>query len=337
MPEADSREKIDYALTADGYRLPVIDITNPRFRIPDDPEFVDTLRGAHLELERRQSRLPKFLRDMLLHFMAGRSLLMRGLIQPDAAFLPALTTYAMKLGPDNLAPPFDSAMDRQAAAWPLVTSVRIRLQQTATLLADGIRKDLAEHSGAPLHLINIGGGTAIDSINALVLLNASHPELLARSVTIHVLDIDARVSVFGANALAALRAAGRPLCGVNAGLMHSSYDWNNPEPLRQLVRSLASQDSIVTASSEGALFEYADDSAVRANLDAVRLGGGNVRLVAGSVTRADPITRRIVSNSRVKLVPRGIDAFASLARDAGFQVDCVASAVMSDQVLLRPC
>jgi hypothetical protein len=326
---------MDGALTADGYRLPVIDITNPRYRLPDDPQFVDALRVAHLELERRQDRVPKFLRDMLLRFMAGRSLLIRGLTQPDAAFLPALTTYAIKLGPDNLAPPFDSPVDRQAAAWPLVTSVRIRLQQTATLLAGGIRSALEEGSGAPLHLINIGGGTAIDSINALILVNRSHPELLTRDISIHVLDVDARASVFGANALAALRVRGRPLCGVNARLSHRSYDWNDAEPLHLLVQSLTSQGAIIIVSSEGALFEYASDDAVTSNLSALR--GGNMKLVAGSVTRADALTRRIVSNSRIKLVPRGLDAFASLAGDSGFYVDRVESAVMSDQVLLRPC
>jgi hypothetical protein len=133
-----------------------------------------------------------------------------------------------------------------------------------------------------------------------------------------------------------LQAHGRPLHGVTVSLIQRPYDWNDAAPLHALVRSLTAQGAIVVASSEGALFEYAGDDAVTANLEALRAGAPALRLVAGSVTRADALTSAVIASSRIKLLPRGIDAFGSLARKAGFQIERAVSAVMSDQVLLRP-
>jgi hypothetical protein len=109
-----------------------------------------------------------------------------------------------------------------------------------------------------------------------------------------------------------------------------------PEPLRRLVHALAARPAIIAATSEGALFAYASDEAVVANLEALQVGGGGVRTVVGSVTRADEITRRLISSSRFRLVPRGIAGFATLSARAGFYVASVEAALISDQVLLRP-
>jgi hypothetical protein len=275
----------------------------------------------------------------LRYFMrsaAKRSLLARALLEPEGAVLPGLSTYMMKLGTDNLIPPFDSKIDRQFAAAPGVLSMRIRLQQVAKLIAQGLETDLAQRPGAALHLINIGGGTAIDSLNSLLLLRRSSPELLRRQVTVHVLDPDTNGPAFGANALAALSAEGAALAGLDVRLSHHTYNWNEVEPLRELIRKLLAEDSIVAASSEGALFEYGSDAAVVANLKALHAEGRGARVVAGSVTRADELTRHSLALTRFKLVPRGAERFADLIRDTGFSLARVEPALLSDQVQLRP-
>jgi hypothetical protein len=322
------------AMTAEGYELPVIDVTHPAFAVDDGPEAVRALRAAFIESERRRKRVPKFLMSLFVRLAARRSLLLRALMRSDAAFLGGLSTYVLKLGADNLVAPFGDRVDRQVAGSPAGVAIRVRLQQTARLLAEGLEQDLVARPGAPLHLINIGGGSAIDSLNALILLRRSAGDALARPVTIHVLDLDARAPEFGANALAALRAADGPLAGQNIRLTHRHYAWDDTEPLARLMAELSSGPAVIAASSEGALFEYGSDDAVIGNLRVLRAHA--VRPVTGSVTRADDVTLETLTNSRFKLVPRGIERFSALAGRAGYLVAHVESALLSDQVMLRP-
>jgi hypothetical protein len=214
--------------------------------------------------------------------------------------------------------------------------VRLRMQQIARLIAEEIADDLAAAGAdAPLRLINIGGGPALDSINALILLRRARPDLLNRPIGIEVLDSSRDGAYFGANALAALRASGGPLAGLDIGLRHHDYDWDRTALLDALVERLASEGAMMAASSEGALFEYGSDQAIVDNLKALRRNGTGARLVAGSVTRADEMRRRLIAQTRFKLIPRGLGVFAPLAAQAGFRIAKVESALLSDQVLLR--
>jgi hypothetical protein len=324
------------ARTREGHDLPVIDVTDPRFTVADDPAATRALYDAFATSERRRRRIPKFIMRMMLSAAARKSRLVRALFAADAGYLDGMTTYVMKLGPDNLVPPYDTPMDRRLAASPHVTLLRLRMQQIARLLADGLVEHLAQAAGAPLHLINIGGGPALDSANALILLRRDRPDLLERSVVIHVLDSATDGPFFGANAFEALKASGRPLHGLEAAWQRYDYDWNAPAALMRLVRDLASTGSVIAASSEGALFEYGSDDAIVANLEALRADGAGARLVAGSVTRDDETRRRIIAETRFKLTPRGLAGFAPLATRARFAVAKVEQAWLSDQVLLRP-
>ncbi len=324
------------AMTAEGHDLPVIDVTLPSFALPDDANSVAALAEAYIEAERRSARVPTFVTRLMLGLAARRSPLLRALLYPKAGCLDGLSTYLMKLGAENLPPPFDGDVDRRLAAAPQVVSMRLRLQQTAKLMAEGLEPHLVAAAGMPLHLINIGGGTAIDSLNALILLRHLRPDALARPITVHVLDPDFAGALFGANALRALCAAGGALAGVNVAFEHHAYDWGVTGLLEDLVRRATAQAAIVAASSEGALFEYGGDDAIEANLKALHAGGLGAKLVAGSVTRADQLRRRSIAASGLKIVPRGIDGFAPLARRGGFEVARVEAAPISDQVLLRP-
>jgi hypothetical protein len=259
--------------------------------------------------------------------------MVRAIFSSDASFLDGLTTYVMKLGADNLPPPYVSPMDRRAAASPHLTLLRLRTQQVARLIADGLASELAATT-APLHLINIAGGPAIDSLNALILLNRRDGKLLRRPITIHVLDLDEAGPSFGRNALTALMANGAPLAGLDIAFDRRSYDWNEPALLEALLRELGADGAIIAASSEGGLFEYGSDEAIVANLKALRAGGA--RLIAGSVTNNDEAQRRRITASRFKLIPRGLAGFAPLAERAGFAIARAETAQLSEQILLRP-
>jgi hypothetical protein len=325
------------AATRDGHELPVIDVTDPRFAVPDDPAAARALYDAFVASERRRHWIPKFIMRTMLRRAAQKSRLVQAIFSSDAGYLDGITTYAMKLGPDQLVPPYDLPMDRRVASSPHVTLIRLRMQQVARLLADGLVEPLAGAAGAPLHLINIGGGPALDSINVLILLCRHRPDLLRRSIAIHVLDSSQDGPFFGANALEAMKAEGRPLHGLDVAWQRHDYDWNAPAALADLVRELARAGGLIAASSEGALFEYGSDDAIVGNLAALRLDGSGARLVAGSVTRDDEMRRRMIAETRFKLVPRGLAGFTPLATRGGFAIAKVEEAWLSHQVLLQPC
>jgi hypothetical protein len=323
------------ARTREGHDLPVIDVTDPRFAVPDDPAAAQALYDAFVAGEWRRSFIPKFIMRAMLRRAARESRLVHAIFASDAGYLDGMSTYVMKLGAGNLVPPYDTPIDRRLAASPHVPLLRLRMQQIAHLLADGLVEHLAAAPGTPLHLINIGGGPALDSVNALILLHRDRAGLLTRPVVIHVLDSGADGPFFGANAFAAMKADGRPLEGLDVAWRRHDYDWNVAAPLARLVRDLASAGGIIAASSEGALFEYGSDEAIVANLVALRQDGAGARLVAGSVTRDDKTRRRIIAETQFKLIPRGLTGFAPLATRAGFAIARVEPAWLSDQVLLQ--
>jgi hypothetical protein len=326
---------IVYATTPDGHRFPVIDVTDPAFTVDDSHAAIETLRRTFHAMELQRKRMPKFLMRYFIRTAARRSLLARALLTPQDAVLDSLTTYAMKLGAAHLPPPYTDKIDLRLAASPFGTAMRLRVQQIAKLAVLGLRPLLDAERNAPLHMINIGGGSAIDTLNALILLRGSSPEMLNRRVTIHVLDRDARGPVFGRNALAALSAEGAPLHGLDVQWEHLRYSWEDTAPLVQLIQTLVAQEGIIAASSEGALFEYPSDAIVVANLRALYAGGHGAKVVTGSVTRADELTVKTLAVSLFKLQPRGVPGFAALIQDTGFKVERVEPGLMGDQVLLR--
>ena len=334
--QTGGHEGVFYATTRQGQRLPVIDVSNPCFVVPDDSGSLTLLRKELAESERRRKRVPRFLLKWMMRAMVRRSLLARELLGGDGAVLSGMTTYIMKLGAGNLVAPFNTPVDQRLAAAPGVMSMRVRLQQLAKLLSEALPGELAAREGAPLHLLSVGGGTAIDSLNTLILLRKSAPAALeGREITLHVLDPDSEGPEFAARALAALSDHGGPLNGLNVRFTHVSYNWKDASTLAGLVRELSTSDTLIAASTEGALFEYGDDATIRSNLEALR-SGRNVVLVGGTVTRPDPLTREFITTSRFKLVPRSAEEFTALVEPTGFKVTRMSTALLSNQVLLRP-
>lgn len=323
-----------YAATRDGYNLPVIDITDPRFAVPDDPDSMRGFIDATLKEEQRRRRVPKFILRWMIKSAAKRSRLMRALFDDNATFLDAISTYVMKLGPDNLPAPYDSPADKRLVASQHLVLLRLRTQQVARLLADALVSDLQRAPSAPLHVINIAGGTTIDSLNALIVLRRRAADLLRRPIVIHVLDQDDAGPFFGRNALAALMRESAPLAGLDIIFDHRHYDWDDTAVLQALLQEIKASNAVVAASSEGGLFEYGTDAAIVANLKALRAAG--VVAVAGSVTSGDEVRRRMLSLNRLRLFPRGLEGFAPLAARGGYRIARAETNRLSEQVLLEP-
>jgi hypothetical protein len=333
LPSGDSRAVV-FATTADGLRLPVIDITHPAFAVPDDPTSLATRRDAFLAWDRRNRRMPKIVMRLLMRLAARRSPLLRKMLALDKGYLDSISTYMLKLGVDHLPSGFDGPVDRQVAAAPHVALIRLRMQQIAQLLAEALLAPLADEPDKPLHLVNIAGGPALDSINALIMLARAHATLIQRSIAIHVLDAQQDGPTFGARALLALTAPGGPLHGLEVQFQHHAYDWNDTAPLARLLAGLAARGAIIAASSEGGLFEYGTDDAIVANLTALARAG--VPIVAGSVTSSSEERKQMIAQTRLRLFARGLEGFAPLAERSGYEIAESRTAVVSEQVLLRP-
>jgi hypothetical protein len=222
LAAVDSR--VVFATTADGLRLPVIDVTHPAFAVPDDPESLAARRDAFLAWDRRNRRTPAIVTRLLVRLAARRSALLRTILASDSGYLDSMSTYMLKLGADHLPPGFDGPVDRKVAAAPHMTLVRLRMQQIAKLLAEALTAPLAEAPDAPLALVNIAGGPALDSINALIVLARTDASLIPRPIAIHVFDAQPDGPAFGARALLALAAPGAPLDGVEIEFQHHAYD-----------------------------------------------------------------------------------------------------------------
>jgi hypothetical protein len=333
LPAGDS-PTIVFATTADGLRLPVIDVTHPAFAVPDDPASRVARRDAILDWDRRNRLTPEIVTRLLMWLGARRSPLLWNILASDREYLDSITTYILKLGADHLPPGFDGPVDRKVAAAPHMALVRLRMQQIAQLLAEALLAPLGDAPDAPLHLVNIAGGASLDSINALIILARAQATLLHRPVTIHVFDAQQDGPTFGGRALLALTAPGGPLHGHDVQFEHHVYDWNDTAPLARLLAGLAARGATIGASSEGGLFEYGTDEAVVANLTALARAG--VPIVAGSVTSSGAERRRMIAQTRFRLFARGLEGFAPLAERSGYAIAESRTAIMSEQVLLRP-
>jgi hypothetical protein len=312
--------------------IPIVDVTSPAFALDDNATTKATLQELYEVEEQRQAKVPGIIRALTLRLGARQSKLLHGLVHAKSDHLGGLHTYLMKLGADNLPTGFDAPIDLKIAATPHAISMRLRLQQCAMLLAEGLQNALAQSPSQPLHLLNIAGGTAMDSLNALILLRRKDPALLRRPIKIFVLDIDPIAHGFGARAASVLTSPGHVLSGLALDFEHQSYDWNDTHALVDLVHQSLESHAILAASSEGGLFEYGTDSALVENLQAL---AASVEVIVGSVTGSDAVRRASIKRAHFKLVPRGVEGIRPLAEKAGLELTRFEHTPLSDQVVFR--
>ncbi len=267
---------------------------------------------------------------------------MRGLVAMGGeSYTSGMVTYLNKLGPDNLGEGYATPLDRQWAAGLTALTFRWRMRDLARLLADGLAPALAARPDAPLFMVNIAGGPAADSWNALLVLQKEQPALLAgRRIRIYVLDVDAEGPHFGARALAALTAEDGPLAGVDATMEYIGFDWAQPQQLRILLRAIDVGQAVVAVSSEGGLFEYAADEQIVAILAVLAAETPADTLVAGPVVRdARRSTRGLVATEHAPGRPPirylGLEKFAELAGRGGWRIAGHLDGPMHQVVCLR--
>lgn len=333
--EPNKRPGVRYAFTADGIELPVVDVTHPAFDVKIDDAELGRQVAAFVAQGPPLGKLPAFLRRWLLRRLLRGSTLARGIARSNGSYLPGMDTYLLKLGPDNLGAAYTTPIDRKIAAALPSFAVRLRLQDVAGLLAEALRPLLAAAPARPLQFVNIAGGPAMDSLNALLLLaRDDRPLLEGRPIRVAVFDLDAAGPTFGARALATLQTDGAPLEGLDLSLEHVRYDWSNADALEPTLAAARTAGALVAASSEGGLFEYGSDEQIAANLAQLRSGTASDGVMVGSVTRADRPVQVLRRSSAAAIRPRGLTVFRALAAQAGWSVARAIERPFSDQVLL---
>jgi hypothetical protein len=205
----------------------------------------------------------------------------------------------------------------------------------ARLLADGAAQSMAASPNRPICLINIGGGPAADSWNALILLRAEHPSFFTDSpIGLAILDIDLDGPRFGGRALARLCAPGAPLGGLAISFRSIQYDWSQTIPLAGALADMHAAEAVCAISSEGGLFEYGSDEDILVNLRTLQSGTASCATIVGSVTREENPAGGTRSPGLVAARPRSMQAFRSLALKAGWAVEHVIERPFSYHVRL---
>jgi hypothetical protein len=331
VPEPKRKPGLFYAVSDDGLELPVVDVTHDAFAVDLSATELDRLAQRSLEDLERAQHLP----HVLKRFAARKSRIMQSLLAAADAesYASAMVTYLFKVGPEHLTGLSD--VDRRLASAFTPVAVRLRLKAMARLLADVVSGPLAGRPGAPLHLVSLGGGTATECTNALLLLaHEQHALLAARCLEVHVLDVDEAGPRFGARALEALSAQAAPLHGLDVRFRFEPWDWRRPGPLGDYVRALAEGGGVVAATSEGGLFEYGTDDDIGATLTA--LDGSPGLVVLGSVVRDEPRAHRLLELSGMSWHALGAEGVAQIARSVGWQLlQTVGSLPLYELVVLR--
>lgn len=312
--EEESKPGVMHAARDDGLLLPIIDVTNPAFAVQRDEAAWSVLvdETIHAWGHPRLTRL-------FLRILARRSRLIREVFR-DRGSLRGMTTYMLKLGPDNLVEGYAADRDRWFASKLMGTMARVRLDALARLLADGLAAGLAARKGRSVRMLNIAGGPCSDSLNALLILRKKNPDLLAdRRITIQVMDLDSVGPRFGSRALAALLSDTGPLAHIDVAFDATRYDWNASSELRAALAG--TRGEVVAGSSEGGLFEYAPDDVIVANLEALLEGTPDDFFFVGSVVRDEEVNRLQNRYSKTPLRLFDPEAFQALVRRAGWVVD----------------
>lgn len=333
VPETRKRYGVSYAVTDDGLELPVIDVTHPAFAIAPTEAELEALEAQLREMMARQRDATEEQRAAMRAFLET-STIGRGMLAGTGTFLSGLSTYLMKIGPDNLGA-WAIDLDRNIARALGPTSMRMRLQNVVAFMTEALAPALAAAPRAPLHLVNIAGGPAIDSLNALIVLRRDRPPgLEGRPIHIHVFDQDTAGPHFGARALEALRAPGAKLHGLDVTFRHVPYNWRETDTLARELGALDLDRAVWAASSEGGLFEYGSDEEIVANLKVLRAAGKG-GTVSGTVTRDDGPVAVSRQASYFATIPRTLAVFEAIAEKAGWKVDRSIPVPYSIDVRLR--
>jgi hypothetical protein len=320
---------IVYVRTAEDVETAVIDVTNEAFAVTATEEEIAMMAEQYIRDAGQQREVPESVREALRNSTLGRALM-----TASGAFLDGMTTYRLKLGPENLGEEASPIDRRIAASFPAFTA-RLRLQDMSVLMAGGLVRTLAFEPHRGICLVNIGGGVGADSWNALIHLYGEEAGLLTgKNIVIALLDLDARGAAFGVRASEALCASGAPLSGLEVSFQYLSYEWSDTSRLRKVLEGLNAREAACGISSEGGLFEYGSEEEIVSNLRALHEDTPRDAIVVGSVTRDGAAVRASLIASRVATRPRTIEGFRGLCEQVGWSVERVIERPFSYHVRL---
>ena len=328
LPEKKKIPGLSYAVLADGIELPVLDITHPLFISSIDEEKLSRiLKDVEKKGEKRAEgfqNLPAFVKG----FLAKRSYVMADFLSEpcEDAFLSGIATLMMKLGPGLIGGGRKMFLDRLAAKGLGAIALRMRVRDISRCQADALIPRLEESPGKNLCIVNIAGGTACDSLNALILVQKEDRSLLKyREIEINVLDIDPTGPAFAGRCLKSLQAPGSDFHGLHISLRSMPYDWNDPAALEPLLSER--KDWLQICASEGGLFEYGSDEAMARTLEALYDHSEAEMKIVGSLMRdigtIDPGARAALRITNIKARLLGLGGLKSVLAGSRWKIDGV--------------
>jgi hypothetical protein len=322
LVDAPRSSAISYAEGPEGLRLALIDIGHPEFRVGLADEVLERMGGAFIEEQTRAqgSWARRFFNQVVLPRILRRSRIGRGLLGARDATLDGLTTYLMKLGPNHLDASWANELDRRIAASFPGLSLRLRMQDVTELLEAALAPQLMGATDRPLRLLSLAGGAAMESLNALVRMRRVAPASVEnRQVRVLVLEPDGPMTDFGRAALARWRGPGGPLHGVSVDFETAAYDWRDPDGLDQVLAEIPGS-ALVAISSEGGLFDYADDVSVATQLRAIRMRCQPDTVICGTLSSPGRAGMLLNRSSRVAVRPRSLETLRDLAASSGWSL-----------------
>ena len=320
ISEKKPTPELCYAFTENGVELPVLDITNPLFISSIDETALDALGKESMKQAKSLAENP------LLRFFAKRSLTLGKFLpkENNATYVSGMSTLMMKLGPGLVGGGVKRFMDRKVAEGFVAMTVRMRLRDICRIQAEALIPKLRNSQGKNLCFINIGGGSASDSINSLILLQEKEPALLKeRKIEINVLDLDTFGPSFAGRSIESLRELGGRFHGLDVSFRFIQYDWKDTAKLADLLSER--KDWIQVCESEGGLFEYGTDEEITLNLKSLFNNTSDDAIIAGDVVldmeKVNPAFPAMLKGSSNMIRFIGIEGLKKILERTSWKID----------------
>jgi hypothetical protein len=319
---------LTYAFTENGIELPVLDVTHPLFINSIDEnklsKILEEMEHKGEERAEKFNKIPDFIKD----YMAKRSYIMAGFMLKDTddTFLSGMSTLMMKLGPGLIGKGRRKFFDRLGSKALGAILLRMRVRDICKLHTEILISQLKNENEKNLCFINIAGGSACDSINALMNVCKNDPSLLKnREIEINVFDIDRFGPSFAKNCIESLKATGNCFSGLNVSFNHFLYNWNDTNILYEFLQKR--KEWLKISSSEGGLFEYASDEDIIRNLNVLYENSQDNMKIIGSLihdaNNVDPGIRASMKLTNIKARLLGVNGLKNLLRETAWSLDKV--------------
>ncbi|RUT46599.1 hypothetical protein EJP82_12180 [Paenibacillus anaericanus] len=268
---ANQDQPIPYAVFENGIQFLIVDITHPLFNASIDEQAYHLSCLKSVRSIESLKKMPGFIRNIFVKMS-----------NVDNSYLSGMRTLLYKLGPDLSRGIKLGFRDKWAVKQTSFMGLRIRLRDLCRRQSELLQTQLKQFPERNLCFFNIAGGAATDSINTLILIQESDPELLkGRKIEINILDIDTFGPNFAKRCIDVLMQPGERFYGLDIAVNIIHYDWSQSEAILKM--SLERSGWIQLCSSEGGLFEYGSDSDIIENLNYFFTNSSEDARVTGSL------------------------------------------------------